>query len=270
VRGATESPRRAGHEVVRPLVPPTRVAVVIGPGRTLRPRVLTDASVDGFRPRILWRSWSDGTSRGQRSPESGRQGLSRECLRAGPHPSTRTLRDTGSPVQQCQLPRPIAVSRLRQVGLPIRAGGGPYQVEQEPRRLDTTDHPTLLAPFLRCLDGEPTPKADLVVAGRRLARGLILRGRSVILAGDGRGRCLGPETADGRRGRCLGSLDCDEGSPPGLSALERRNKAVATTSARRGTDRLGALPQLVQAAEILGNGSRSRKLSLVSLHRLIG
>jgi hypothetical protein len=58
-------------------------------------------------------------------------------------------------------------------------------VEQEPLRLETTGHPTLLAPFLECLDGKPTPKADLVTAGRKLARGLILRDRPVILSGDG-------------------------------------------------------------------------------------
>jgi hypothetical protein len=58
-------------------------------------------------------------------------------------------------------------------------------VEQEPLRLDATGHPTLLGPFLQCLDGEPTPQANLVVAGRKLAWGLILRGRPVILSGDG-------------------------------------------------------------------------------------
>jgi hypothetical protein len=58
-------------------------------------------------------------------------------------------------------------------------------VESEPVSQDSTGHPTLLSPFLACLDGEPTPMADLVTAGRRLARGLILRGRSVILCGEG-------------------------------------------------------------------------------------
>jgi hypothetical protein len=58
-------------------------------------------------------------------------------------------------------------------------------VEQEPLSLEGTGHPSLLAPFLECLDGKPTPKADLVAAGRKLARGLILRDRPLILIGDG-------------------------------------------------------------------------------------
>jgi hypothetical protein len=58
-------------------------------------------------------------------------------------------------------------------------------VEQEPLSPDSVGHPTLLHPFLQCLDGKPTPKVDLVMAGKKLARGLILRDRPVILCGEG-------------------------------------------------------------------------------------
>jgi hypothetical protein len=43
----------------------------------------------------------------------------------------------------------------------------------------------ILGPFLAILDGDPTPKADLVAAGRKLAQALVEYGRPVILCGEG-------------------------------------------------------------------------------------
>jgi hypothetical protein len=42
-----------------------------------------------------------------------------------------------------------------------------------------------LRPFLAFLDGEPTQTADLVAAGRILARIMVDQGRAVIICGDG-------------------------------------------------------------------------------------
>jgi hypothetical protein len=98
------------------------------------------------------------------------------------------VRDTPSlaPHHSPRSRRPTAVHNLRLPRVHERTLAGHHTfVGSEPISQDSTGHPTLLSPFLACLDGEPTPKADLVSAGRRLARGLVLRGRSVIICEDG-------------------------------------------------------------------------------------
>jgi hypothetical protein len=81
---------------------------------------------------------------------------------------------------------PSAVDNLRQPGVHRWGRARDHtRVEQEPLSLVAAGHPTLLAPFLECLEGKPTPKADLVTAGRKLALGLVLRDRPIVVCGDG-------------------------------------------------------------------------------------
>jgi hypothetical protein len=80
------------------------------------------------------------------------------------------------------VPAVLELRRPREVKR--RSCAHPVGVESEPlpgmvRRRE------LLRPFASFLEGEPTQAADMVAAGRILARVLIEHGRPVIVCGDG-------------------------------------------------------------------------------------